>query len=136
MVYKLGHWKKSTLRTLERVRQENDDFRRNLQASILKNGSMAKWLTILKEGEYLDNGDGYKLNDKGRQLLQELRETISLKKKSKQEKTALNITHNKIQNGFVLKIQGEGLDIENKINGSQEKIINALNAFHRALNET
>lgn len=71
MDYVYGDWKKSTLLTLQRLKEENDKGLKP-KASHFKNGSITAWLSIFKEHGEVTNGDGYQISASGLALMTQL----------------------------------------------------------------
>lgn len=132
--YKIGHWTKSTLDTLEFVEKKELEgiFPR---AKDFSNRTMINWIYILKDGGYVNNGNGFHLSDSGKELLKELRENKgTLDRRGRKSKKKRERRHEIIQtpsknNNFntqrTIEILQQLKDLKNEV-GGKEKLINLI----------
>lgn len=71
MSYKVGNWTKSTSQTLTFIK-ERSDTGKNPKLHNFPSGTYRNWVYPLVNGGYVINEDGYKLTDKGLELLKQL----------------------------------------------------------------
>jgi len=71
--YIAGKWTPKTLETLNYIEAENNKGIRP-KPKDLESGTIRNWAYVLKNSGHLENGKGFLLTEKGKILLQELRE--------------------------------------------------------------
>src|SRR3989344_5248859 len=121
MVYRIGEWKRSTLITLERLKEQNDKNNRP-SAGFFRNGAIAHWLSLLKESGYIDNGDGYKINDKGITLLEQLRANPPSNKRKRRSDKPINPAPQTtpLRGHYTFEIKGTDFNVKFPIKSSPE----------------
>lgn len=72
MVYDVGSWTHSTLRTLVFIEEQNASGKKPRLKDIL-NGTFRNWIYALLKGNYVTYQEGFILTEKGKMLLKELK---------------------------------------------------------------
>jgi DNA-binding PadR family transcriptional regulator len=138
MTYKIGDWKKSTVETLRRLKEENDKGK-TPDAAYFHNGSISEWLALLKKEGYVDPGEdrGYTINEKGLALLASLEQNPpvprSSKRKKKLQKNTLQTQNQLGKNHFMIEITGDKFYLGFEVNIDENKLLKAVSAFKEEL---
>lgn len=82
MAYAVGIWTPSTLKTLLYLKEKND-IGQKLKLQNIPSGTIKNWLYALKQGGYVVDSDGYKLNERGVALLEELKKNPPLDRRGR-----------------------------------------------------
>ncbi|MBU0979566.1 MAG: hypothetical protein KJ709_02070 [Nanoarchaeota archaeon] len=132
MSYKIGEWKNSTLKTLQKLKKQNDDG--NIpNASDFHNGAVSAWLVLLREAEYVNyDGRGYQINGKGLQLMHELEKNPPRVRKPRYRPIKSDgLSKNK--NLYQVEVRGKNFYFQSEFSTSKERILKALAMFEEGL---
>lgn len=92
--YQVGNWTKSTVEALKFISDENKAGRRP-KLKHMKSGTYKNWAWVLKQGGYAIDENGYFLNEKGQELLNNLLKDPPKDRRGKIKKRASLYDYNK-----------------------------------------
>ncbi|MFH1053846.1 MAG: hypothetical protein V1740_05520 [Candidatus Woesearchaeota archaeon] len=117
--YQMGHWTKGTLSTLEFIENQNIQ---NIKprAKDMPTGTLRNWAYVLKKGDYLKNGDGFVLTEKGKDLLRVLSRNPPRERRGKIKKRIQQIvtkqkTDDEKSDAYRLVLEGADMILDTKI---------------------
>lgn len=120
MGYTIGNWTPSTLNTLEWLSQCNAEGKRPHWSQV-KSGTYKNWLAVLRKEGYVDYSDGFRLLEKGKQLLLSLNKMPPPdRRKTTTHPSAEKWSNKKIPQGGWITIRGSTLQFQSTLSSNEE----------------
>lgn len=127
--YTLGNWTKSTFEVLDYLKQQNENNIFPLSKD-LPSGTYRNWISPLKKGEYIADETRLQLTDKGKDLLEQLKNKSPEERRGKRtpaQHSRINPRELSEENMYKITIQGK-LHVHESLVSEKEafNIINIL----------